>query len=193
MRSLFLVLLPVIFLFSPAQIALAQSSESPVPLAVLKDADGKVIAPLAGFSSPRVMLNFGGIVGVYDVNPTKGQFGQQITQFYFSGSNCTGSRYLYTVNPLYYDTLNGFITIILGPNVSDGTYQVFRTTSLTEISLVPLSRQTLGVCENLTRGVTYDRLRLINNILPNPMEGFHGPTTANPERVLTIEGGTRLP
>jgi len=30
-------------------------------------------------------------------------------------------------------------------------------------------------------------------ILPNPLDGFHGPTVANPERLLTIKGGTRLP
>ncbi len=194
MKSFLLVAVAAVLFFAPTQNATAQSSESPVPLAVLKDADGKVIAPLADIAGQIVMFNFGGITSIHVVDPTSGGLGQQDhSPIYFSGSNCTGSVYfLPGIGSTSYDTRNGSVTTILGPHPDYGTYQVFRTTTFTGSLFVPLSRRSLGDCENLTRGSSYELIPA-TEVLPNPLEGFHGPTTANPARVLTIEGGTRLP
>ena len=42
-------------------------------------------------------------------------------------------------------------------------------------------------------GFVYDtHTAAAEEVLPNPLDGFHGPTIAEPERVLTIAGGDRV-
>ncbi len=97
-------------------------------------------------------------------------------------------------NPL--ERLNQRTVVITGPDGDDGTYRVFRSTSVTLGPAYPESRlyfgnSTLGLCSD--EPGTLLNLLPAEEILPNPLEGFHGPTVANPERLLTVKGGTRLP
>ena len=85
---------------------------------------------------------------------------------------------------------------IAGPDAVSGTYRVFRSTSM-ETSQVSVESgwedypPYSGACNDIP-ATTHDLLPA-EEILPNPLEGFHGPTVANPERLCRVKGGTRLP
>jgi hypothetical protein len=190
----------IIILVIPTYDAIAQSPEMPLPVGVIKDADGKTIAQFVGFDGgwPMVLLNLGGRTHGFGVHFEQGTFGG--VQVWFSEDNCTGDPYiLYEYPPGMLSRQNGVVAIA-GPDATDGSYMgVFRTTSLTtQTFYITGSRWyqyddgQFGKCINLNSGTT-KTFYPAEEILPNPMAGFHGPSEANPERVLTLDGGTKLP
>ena len=71
-----------------------------------------------------------------------------------------------------------------------GTYRVFRSTSTQTANTPVLSYQ---VPNDVCHEDTASRVLVpAEEVIPNPLEGFHGPTLANPERTWTIEGGDRI-
>ncbi len=47
--------------------------------------------------------------------------------------------------------------------------------------------------KTLVENLGISSLQVAEEVVPNPLDGFHGPSSANPERRLTLQGGTRLP
>ena len=184
--------------FITVQDAAAQDAEMPVPGLVVKDADGKAIVQVITLGNdyvPKVIFNFDGVPAAFELVVENGQFSSG-KMVYFSGDNCTGDVYISepsTSNSL--DVLNQTSFVITGPDATSGAYRVFRSTSPTTQPFFPESRwndgNNLGSCQDQPGSQV--NLAPAEEILPTPLGGFHGPTTLNPERILTIDGGTRLP
>ncbi len=194
MRSFLFTLAAISFLLTPSQSADAQSAEMPLPIAVVKDADGKLIAQIVDIgpnegSDPKVLLNIGGTPVPFRVSPLKGVFESQRFA-YFPFENCSGSPAITPPLAIGWDSFSQTSFAVVGPDPDSGTYKVYRSTSPTPVAFSPLSYWIDGSCDGIT-GQTL--LSPAEEVVPNPLAGFHGPTTANPERVWTIEGGTRLP
>jgi hypothetical protein len=168
----------------------------PVPNLVVKDADGKVIAQVASFGlapgdHPQIMLDIDGVLVAFGVRLDKGWLvnGKIV---YFSESGCQGTPYIQPPNPnKWWETQSETGFGVVGPDPDNGTYRMFRSTSPDVSPTFPLSNWDNGTCGTLGGGQL--NLAPAEEVLPNPLGGFHGPTTANPERLLTVEGGTKLP
>jgi len=197
MRTSSLTLLFVIVVFVPTHQAIAQSPEMPEPLAILVDADGRPMVQVVDLQE-----NVAWVLFEFDGDPVLSRFSHKYGMFsggpvFFSLDNCMGDVYLNTWNPqnMLHD-LNQRKFVIMGPDSITGTYRVFSITSNTSGAVFPESQlenasAALGICVDLQG----DQNVLVTGqeVLPNPLAGFHGPTVANPERLLTVKGGTRLP
>lgn len=206
MKSIFLVVVFSILLFAPAQGAIAQSPEMPLPALVLVDADGKPMAqvvnvdvshPSPGWGTTvqvTVVFNFDNNLAAFSFNPSgDGRTIDADLLLRFPSGDCTGQPHLPRDRSFNYFTTERTAYVILGPDSADGTYRVYRTTqgSSTEYFNSYLdARGENCIYDNQSGQST---LYIAEEVIPNPLEGFLGPTDANPERVLTIEGGTRLP
>ena len=197
MKTLATAMVLVGALFIPVQDVAAQSPEMPVPGLVVKDADGKVMAQVFDLGSDpdaytvRVVFNFQGWVAAFEVLGPSGVF-RSTGQIVFTGTACSGSAYTRTEIRQELGEWSLQRLMIVGPDKGDGTYRVFRVTSTAWEAITPVTYyDATGECLDWSSG-GIDGYP-VGEVLPNPFEGFHGPTDANPERVLTIEGGTRLP
>jgi len=180
------------------QTAEAQSPEMPVPQLVLLDADGKPMAQVVGMDSYTVyvLFDFDGVAARFSVI-ANGVFASYSVLF-FSEPNCVGDVYLsapHSFGP--WESLTPRYFAIAGPSPDDGTYRVFQSTSLDPVQPTLASvwsnpTSGFGECEPWGGGGPYVYAPG-EEILPNPLAGFHGPTLANPERKMSFKGGTRLP
>jgi len=176
-----------------AQPVFAQSTVMPVPGARVLDADGKVMAQVVDLgtydSYPRVMLKIDGVTGAFTVMPERGWF-YSAKVVYFSAASCTGVAVAITPPAdSGMDAITQTSFAVVGPDRTLGTYGVYRSTSTTQASFTPASQWGSGECLDITGSVTAVPAELVT---PNPLDGFHGPTTVAPDRVLTIEGGDWL-
>lgn len=195
--SPFALLLAVVA-FVPIHEAVAQSPEMPEPLAVVVDADGKPMVQVVSFSysSILVLFDFEGEPASFELLDEYSDFDSYGKLVYFSLDNCQGEVYLSDNISGPLERLNQRAFVISGPDGDDGSYRVFRSTSVSAATVFPESRMAFGTS---TLGYCTDEPGIPRNllpgeeILPNPLEGFHGPTVANPDRLLTVKGGTRLP
>jgi len=189
-RTTVLMVLGIIAL--AAQPLLAQSTVMPVPGARVLDADGKVMAQVVDLgtydSYPRVMLKIDGVTGAFTVMPERGLF-YSAKVVYFSATGCGGVIAITPPASAGMDAITQTSLAIVGPDRDFGTYSVFRSTSGTPASFSPASQWASGECLDVTGSVTAVPAEAV---LPNPLDGFHGPTSTAPERVLTIEGGDWL-
>ena len=172
-----------------AQPLLAQSTVMPVPGARVLDVDGKVMAQVVDLgtydSYPRVMLKIDGVTGAFTVMPERGWF-YSAKVVYFSAPSCSGVVAITPPAGAGMDAITQTSFAVVGPDPDFGTYCVFRSTSITPASFSPASQWASGECLAVTGSVTAVPAEAV---IPNPLDGFHGPTTAAPDRVLTIEGG----
>ena len=185
-----LVALALTVIITP--LAEAQSPEMPAPLAILVDADGKPMVQVTAIVSGhiQVLFNFGGVLGVFSLQPDWGLFDNQKSVF-FMDPGCEGDIYVSKTLMDVVAMMQQQTFVIIGSDLSTGTYHVYRSTNYSTTSVTPSSWFSPdGSCFDI-RG-TRD-LMPAEEILPNPLEGFHGPTLDHPERLLTIRGGTRLP
>lgn len=189
--------------FIVPQLAEAQSPEMPIPGLVLVDADGKPMAQVVDVGvSPSnlgeglsvqvtVVFDFDDNLAAFTFMPG-GDGGTLDANIFlrFMAGDCTGQPHMSPENGFNYPTPARTAYFILGPDSVDGTYRVYRTTQ--QPAAVPFETYL-----NANGDCLYDpistTLSIAEEINPNPLEGYHGPTAANPERVLTIKGGTRLP
>jgi len=175
------------------QLARAQSPEMPEPLLVLLDVDGKPMVQVVDISgaSVVVLFDFDGVPARFNIVPD-GHF-MSGSGVYFSEPNCGGEMYLSSPQAsAVWEWLTLAYFAIHGPNSDDGTYRVFRSTSLDPVALTPGSGLSLaGEC--VPAGGLFSALVPAEEILPNPLAGFHGPTVADPEPRMAVKGGTRLP
>lgn len=179
-----------------AQFALAQSVAMPLPVAVVKDADGLVMAQIVDLGStsgaeemyPRILLDLEGGPAWFMVKPVEGLLTSGKT-IYFSLDDCLGDA---AIDPPAATGIESFTQTsfeVLGPDAIAGTYRVFRSTSTMPASFSYFSKWEDGICDNKRGTVSPVPAE---EVLPNPLEGFHGPTFAEPGRILTIAGGDRV-
>jgi len=189
-RFVLCVSLAMICLFGAS--AFAQSVALPQPVAVVRDADGKVVAQVAGFTdyvTPLVILHVEGVAAVF-VARAFGLEAVNSERVFYSGLGCTGEMYLPQPSGQGIEELTNTKLSVLGPDPSTGTYRVFKSTSTTPENITTLSHHgTNQDCEDDTMN---GQRVTAEEVIPNPLAGFHGPTVANPERTWTIEGGDRL-
>ncbi len=81
--------------------------------------------------------------------------------------------------------------VIIGPDDDLGTYRLYRSPPATSSGGFNSCLYPIGYCSSYNPG--FSSLQVAEEVVPNPLDGFHGPTSANPERRLTLQGGTRLP
>lgn len=194
--AVLLIALVLLFLTTPA--AKAQSPEMPEPLLVLLDADGKPMVQVVGIPdySVFVLFDFDGAPARFSVLGN-GVF-YSYSFVFFSEPNCVGEVYLSAPSSFGpWEMLTPRYFAIAGPHPDDGTYRVFRSTSLdpTQPTLASVWNNPttgFGECVPYPGGGPYFFVPG-EEILPNPLDGFHGPTVANPERKMSFKGGTRLP
>jgi len=206
MKTLATALVLVGTLFIPVQDVIAQSADMPVPGLVVKDADGKVMGQVAGFDQgpsatdffPVVVLNVEGKLA-YLVHRPYGLINKSASDasgtggatVYFTASDCMGDVYLDGIGETGIEALSGNAYGVGGPDPITGEYKLYRSTTLITALESLSSKWQGGSCVNygpVTAGVI-----AAEEVTPNPLAGFHGPTTLNPERILTIDGGDRLP
>ncbi len=179
----------------------AQEAEMPVPQLVVRDADGKVMAQVSGFLRqstlemwPMVVIDVEGTPAflvfqpyglidryAFEHSPSGGSV-------YYTNTDCTGMPLVNFVGGL--EAATGTIFGVAGPDPNTGEYRLFRSTSMTIISIATLSMWRSGICVNVVAG---GGALQAEEVIPNPLEGFHGPTANQPDRLLTISGGDRLP
>jgi len=202
MRASLLTLLLVVVALVPNQQVVAQSPEMPEPLAIVVDADGKPMVQVISITSNEttstvmvgVLFDFDGELDFFNVDLELGHFDNGPSQVvFFSGDNCTGDLFVNGPQQVHAALQLQTRHVIDGPDSGSGVYRVFRTTGQPPVSVLIESRWNiaLSVCEDTSP--TQLEKNPAEEILPNPLEGFHGPTTANPDRVLAVRGGTRLP
>jgi hypothetical protein len=202
LRSFFPVAVSLVLLNTLSTAASAQTPEFPVPLAVVVDADGKAMVQVVSLGDnnlPKVLFNFDGVPAAFELDVENGQFEHvnNTKRICFTESSCYGDMY---IDPPYHaenlEKLTQTSFVIAGPDDSTGTYRVYRSTSPDEvgvwISSCWVDGDSLGWCMN-SIAPTEVSMAPAEEILPNPLEGFHGPTLANRDRLLTIQGGTKLP
>ena len=183
-----------------AHVVLAQSAAMPQPVAVVKDADGKVIAQVAGFItdgerfSAMVVIDVEGATAFLVFQPyglvDRVHWDSQPGSVYFTDTLCTGNAYVNQIADDVLERHTGTVFGVAGPDPTLGTYKLYRSTSLSAPGVAISSEWRDGVC--VGHGTTM-QLMAAEEVIPNPLAGFHGPTTLNPERILTIDGGDRLP
>jgi len=174
----------------------AQSAVMPLPVAVVKDADGKTVAQVVAMDETwvRALVDFGnGPVSFY-VFP-QGLVAEGGGDVHFTGSGCTGDAYIAKLsNPTGNSYTKAFQVDrveVVGPDPALGTYRVFRATTDVEESYAGLS--ILDVLQNTCiNGPTSGTRLPADEVIPSPMAGFHGPTIAEPDRTWTIQGGTTI-
>jgi len=173
--------------------ASAETVANPLPLLVVRDGDGKTVGQVLDLRCggewlnncyPVIALNIVGepaLVRVDTWGPTM--------PVYFASTNCLGAAYLSSyVNALVsWNTQVG----VVGPDPSLGTYTVYRATSTTPASVTTFSwwTPTAPECQNYTQtGSRYPA----EEVTPNPLGGFHGPTLSEPDKKWSVAGGTKI-
>jgi hypothetical protein len=166
----------------------------PHPVAVVRDADGKVVGQIAGAdwreSGPVVFLNVGGKFSVFVLFPW-GLEGRMRTVF-FDSPGCIGTPYV-KFSGNWDSGVWKFSERLAtwGPDPVAGSYRVYRRASQPVYSQNIYSLWEGGECVAAS-GDLRDNLMLAEEVIPNPLGGFHGPTLAEPDRVWTIDGGDRI-
>jgi hypothetical protein len=182
-----------------SSIVAAQSTVMPIPVAVVKDGAGKTVGQVVGYRGgsegiwPMVMLDIDGTPGFFvmqqfglvDRNGSDGNSGISV---YFSGAGCTGDAALnYPIGGI--EAAIGTIFGVVGPYPTLGNYEVYRSTGDPPAAFSYQSMWANGACLNSSGAML---LLPGEAIVPSPLEGFVGPTVAEPDRFWTVEGGTTI-
>lgn len=182
-----------------ASIVAAQSAVMPLPVAVVKDGAGKTVGQVVGYRDraegiwPMVMLDIDGTLGFFVMQEfglvdRNGFDGYSGTSVYFSGAGCMGNVALnYPISGI--EQSIGTIFGVVGPHPTLGSYEVYRSTGDPAAAFSYESMWANGACVDLSGGTL---LLPGEAIVPSPLEGFVGPTVAQPDRTWTVEGGTTI-
>lgn len=178
-------------------LAIGQSVEMPLPGSIVVDGDGKPVAQVAGFHCdnnncwPMVILDIEGTPAFLIMQP----FGlvdrvgyPNGPSVFFEGAGCTGTSWVNQVGGMELQVGTHFG--VVGPDSVDGTYRLFRSTSTSTDWAEYLSWWANGQCSEVSgQGARFPA----EEVIPNPLAGFHGPTSTEPDKTWTITGGDRLP
>jgi len=177
----------------------AQSAVMPLPHVVAVDGQGLKFAQVIQFTPadaywPMVVLDVEGIPALLVVRPrgpvdTVANTSSDRGTVHFTSPGCTGDP---LVNPApangfqqYVGTMFG----VAGPDPTLGTYRLFRSTTLTPVKTRISSAWVDGFCQDVSYNIS---VLAAEEVLPNPLEGYVGPTVAVPDQMWSIAGGTRI-
>jgi len=173
--------------------AFGQTVALPQPVAVAKDAEGKVVTQVSGVTfedsagMALAILNVDGIPACFRIT-FEGLRACADSPLYFSEPNCTGDMFVKSPAITGIEAITHIKVVVIGPHQTLGTYRVFRSLPGPTVNINYDSYQTVySGCINVPGGPI-----LVNaaaEVLPNPLEGFHGPSDAYPDQEWTIEGG----
>lgn len=169
----------------------AQTAVMPVPAAVAKDGDGKILGEIVSDNPPTVIVNIDGAPVALEVTPTGPVAKTGADDISFTGDSCLGSAYVQAPSADW-EMLVGTKHIIVGPDETDGSYRVFRSTGDPEEWYTRESRyyQSSNSCDDTPSQLGFHLPA--EEIIPNPLEGYHGPSISQPDRLWTVAGGTTI-
>jgi len=199
MRLIASAAVTLMFVLVPCQTAFAQSASMPVPGLVVKDSDGKVIGQVAGFHEgktndnvyPFIVLNVEGQLAYLYFRPY-GLIDRVASEVgdpgggsvFFWNADCVGDAFVNSVHPGSLEAWSSGVNFgVAGPNPITGEFKLYRSTTLTPTLTGVGSYWGTGNC--ITPVSFSLDLLPAEEVLPNPLLGFHGP--------LTLSGGDKLP
>jgi hypothetical protein len=175
----------------------AQSAVMPLPHVVAVDGQGTTFAQVIQFTPadaywPMVVLDVEGTPALLVVRPhgpvdTVANASAGGETVYFTSAGCMGDA---LVNPAEgFQQQVGAVFGVAGPDATLGTYRLYRSTTMTAVRTRIASAWANGVCQDGTANVF---LLPAEEVVPNPLEGYVGPTVAVPDQTWSISGGTRI-
>jgi len=187
MKSLACAAVLLILVLMPCQSVIAQTASMPIPSAVFTDGDGKVFGPTS--DGLYTLLNVEGRVFKIQVSP-QGPAILGGATFFYQDPGCSAQVWFALSDQSDGVTYNQ-LAWIQGPDSVNGTYLLWMA-SETETPVIGMFYY-IG-----TYSGTCDLMSTVLHCLPvypadpNPLEGFHGPSVAYPNRYWTLEGGTMI-
>jgi hypothetical protein len=175
----------------------AQSAVMPLPHVVSVDGQGTTFAQVIQFTPadaywPMVVLDVAGTSALLVIRPhgpvdTVANASAGGETVYFTSAGCMGDA---LVNPAEgFQQQVGAVFGVAGPDATLGTYRLYRSTTMTAVRTRVASAWANGVCQDGTANVF---LLPAEEMVPNPLEGYVGPTVAVPDQTWSISGGTRI-
>jgi hypothetical protein len=160
---------------------MAQTAEIPVPLAVIKDGNGKVFAPT--YDGNTTLIHADGRVFKIHVNKN-GPRTPMPNYVLYVKSGCKGDMYFLPDGVGLVDQPEA---LIVGPD-EGGAYELYLPEPTGSTRKFYYSY--LGDCQSgqSTEVTAYRMLRAD----PDPLAGFRGPSANFPDRFWTLEGGVKL-
>ncbi len=177
--------------------AAAQTAVMPLPHVVAVDGQGTTFAQVVQFTPadtywPMVVLDVEGtpallVIRSHGPVDTVANTSADAGTVYFTSPGCTGDP---LVNPATgFQEQVGTVFGVAGPDPTLGTYRLYRSTTMTPTRTRIASAWVDGFCQDVTANIF---VLAAEEVLPNPLEGFVGPTVAVPEQRWSISGGTRI-
>jgi len=175
----------------------AQTAVMPLPQVVAVDGQGSAFSQVIQFTPsdaywPMVVLDVEGTPALLVVRPhgpidTVANASAGGETVFFTSAGCTGDP---LVNPATgFQEQIGTVFGVAGPDPTLGGYRLYRSTTLSPVRTRIVSAWADGVCQDATANIF---LLPAEEVLPNPLEGYVGPTVAVPDQTWSISGGTRI-
>jgi len=175
----------------------AQTAVMPLPQVVAVDGQGTAFSQVIQFTPsdaywPMVVLDLEGTSALFVIRPhgpvdTVANTSAGGETVYFTSAGCTGDA---LVNPVEgFQQQVGTAFGVAGPDATLGTYRLYRSTTMTAVRTRIASAWANGVCQD---GAANVFLLPAEEVVPNPLEGYVGPTVAVPDQTWSISGGTRI-
>jgi hypothetical protein len=201
MRATRAVVLSFVLLMLAAAAA-AQSARMPLPGLKIVDADGKTVGEAVDIHCdtgnsdcwPVVVILVDGVPAFLHMRPF-GLIDRVATQspsqgtVFFSSDGCVGAAAVNQAGGLELLVARTHFGVA-GPDPTLGIYKLYRSTSTTATTFAVESKWANGVCDSNPSGNS--ALFPAEEVIPNPLEGFHGPTVAEPDRTWSVQGGTTI-
>jgi hypothetical protein len=169
----------------------------PLPHVVAVDGQGTAFGQVIQFTPaeaywPMVVLDVEGTPALLVIRPhgpvdTVANTSAGGETVYFTSAGCTGDP---LVNPATgFQEQVGTVFGVAGPDATLGTYRLYRSTTTTAVRTRIASAWANGACQDGSANIS---LLSAEEVLPNPLEGFVGPTVAVPDETWSVAGGTRI-
>lgn len=162
----------------------AQTVSLPFPAAVVMDGDGKVLGEVVSLDPPAVILNISGTAAAFAVDQYRPRSVPPL-DVYFELPDCEYDGVAYIDGLGSFGVLAGEAFVVMGPDWANGTYRVFGTIGAGPpidwfVDMQSRYDQTTGICTN--GGWSLYQSLPVFEIVPNPLEGYHGPSSSHPDR-----------
>lgn len=176
----------------------AQSAVMPLPAVTVVDGDGKTVGEVvdifetSNVTHAVIVINVDGIpaflhVRDYGLINFIASTSDGVASLYFSDPGCSGDAAIGQWGGI--PDIVGARFGVAGPDPTLGTYKLYRSTATATVTFQFQSAWTGGVCMEGPGNVS---LYPAEEVIPNPLEGFHGPTVAQPDRTWSLVGGTTI-
>jgi len=144
-----------------------------------------------------VILNIGGIPALFEVNRNGLQdystHSTRTGNLFYRSPDCTGEEiYMNVPDTGGIEHFTGVNFAVYGPDPTSGEYVVYRSVAVSALDQEYRSEWLDQSCQSVPPD-QYKYSQPAEEVVPNPLAGFHGPTRFQPERYWTISGGDKLP